>query len=196
MSPKSPTQFTAIREKSRAKILKAAVELFSKYGYLEVSVSRIAEKAGVAKGLLYNYFHSKEAVLKAIVDLMMSDMQVFMESVAGEERPKVKIERMIRLSFRMFREKAAFYKNIMSIITQSGVPSKIKKPLNDFLAEAVAELEETFRLEGVENPRIEALKLGAILDGVAWHYLFVFGESYPLDNMENELVKRYTGTVK
>ena len=68
MSPRTHSQWEEIRGKSREKILNAAVSLFSSVGYFSTSVSKIAKKAGVSKGLLYNYFESKDDLLTAIVN--------------------------------------------------------------------------------------------------------------------------------
>ena len=47
-------------------ILDAAAELFERIGFREVSMSLLAERAGVAKGTLYLYFPTKEAVYLAL----------------------------------------------------------------------------------------------------------------------------------
>ena len=50
----------------RRLLLDAAVRLFAHRGYHACRVSDIAAEAGVAHGLLYHYFDSKEAVLEAV----------------------------------------------------------------------------------------------------------------------------------
>lgn len=41
-------------------ILRAAQELFARYGYAGTTMKMVAEKAGVASGLVFHYFDSKE----------------------------------------------------------------------------------------------------------------------------------------
>ena len=53
-------------EERRASILSAAVRVFARSGYHGARVGDIAEEAGVAHGLLYHYFHSKEEVLATV----------------------------------------------------------------------------------------------------------------------------------
>jgi len=50
----------------RTRILDAAVRVFAEHGYHGSRVADIAADAGVAHGLLYHYFASKEDVLKTI----------------------------------------------------------------------------------------------------------------------------------
>jgi AcrR family transcriptional regulator len=54
------------QEDKRRTILEAAVRVFARKGYHTCRVGDIAEEAGVAHGLLYHYFRSKDAVLEAI----------------------------------------------------------------------------------------------------------------------------------
>jgi AcrR family transcriptional regulator len=49
-------------------ILVAAEELFARGGVGDVTTSRIAERAGVSVGSLYQYFPSKEAILGELID--------------------------------------------------------------------------------------------------------------------------------
>lgn len=54
------------QEDKRALILHAAVRVFAQKGYHTCRVGDIAEEAGVAHGLLYHYFRSKEEVLDCV----------------------------------------------------------------------------------------------------------------------------------
>jgi AcrR family transcriptional regulator len=53
-------------EEKRRQILDAAVRTFAEKGYHATRVGDIAEEAGVAYGLVYHYFQSKEDVLETI----------------------------------------------------------------------------------------------------------------------------------
>ena len=48
------------------RILDAAVRVFAAHGYDASRVSDVAREAGVAYGLVYHYYESKEAVLEAV----------------------------------------------------------------------------------------------------------------------------------
>lgn len=54
------------QEEKRRLILEAAVRVFARKGYHTCRVGDIAEEAGVAHGLLYHYFDSKEALLETV----------------------------------------------------------------------------------------------------------------------------------
>ena len=69
MSPRTPTQFAEIRENKKKEILSAALDLFANEGYHQASIARIAKKANISKGLIYNYFNSKEELLKELIEI-------------------------------------------------------------------------------------------------------------------------------
>jgi TetR/AcrR family transcriptional regulator, fatty acid metabolism regulator protein len=63
MLPRVVSERTADR---RAELLEAAVRVFAAKGFHASRVGDIANEAGVAHGLLYHYFRSKEEVLETI----------------------------------------------------------------------------------------------------------------------------------
>jgi AcrR family transcriptional regulator len=81
---------TAI-EKRRV-ILDAAVRVFARQGFHTCRVSDIADEAGVAYGLVYHYFSSKEAILDTLFlerwDLMLAAIA---ETDASERTPREKL---------------------------------------------------------------------------------------------------------
>jgi AcrR family transcriptional regulator len=80
------------------RLVEAAIDLFQSRGYADVTVSDIAERAGVAKGSVYRHFRSKEAVFAAAIEAMVGDVASrFAQAVAalggpegaGRDRDKV-----------------------------------------------------------------------------------------------------------
>ena len=61
-------------EKTRAAILKAALEEFAHEGVTGARTDEIARRAGVNKALLYYYFKDKEALYGAVVDHVFSGL--------------------------------------------------------------------------------------------------------------------------
>ena len=61
------------RQRRLARILDAAEELFATHGFAKTTVDEIAAAAGVSKGLVYDHYVSKEALLGAIWDQLVED---------------------------------------------------------------------------------------------------------------------------
>jgi AcrR family transcriptional regulator len=72
----------------RSLILDAAVRVFAAKGYHTCRVGDIAEEAGIAHGLLYYYFSSKEEVLETVFRENWSQLlQAFARIEASAEPP-------------------------------------------------------------------------------------------------------------
>lgn len=191
MAPRSQEQFYDIRQASIQKIVTAAIKLFAKNGYLSVSVKDIAREAGISQGLMYNYFNSKEKLLTYIIDDLISGMSEMMKSAYSAGTPAERLRLMIQLPFQSFRERKEFWEMIMRILSQQAVSVKVKKQLQQLFQSTVMEMEVIFKALKVPQPKLEAYKLGAILDGIGWGCMFVFQDDYPLDEMEKKLLKDY-----
>lgn len=60
-------------ELKKEKIRKAALDLFCMYGTDKTSINEIAQKAGVAPASIYNYYGSKEGLMKDTVINLLED---------------------------------------------------------------------------------------------------------------------------
>jgi len=74
-------------EDKRRQLLDAAVRVFARKGFHASRVGDIAEEAGVAHGLLYHYFKSKDQVLEAVFHENWSVLLARIESVEEADEP-------------------------------------------------------------------------------------------------------------
>jgi TetR/AcrR family fatty acid metabolism transcriptional regulator len=74
----------ASKQDKRRLLLDAAVRVFARKGYHTCRVGDIAEEAGVAHGLLYHYFSSKEEVLETI---FRETWSLMLETIASVQEP-------------------------------------------------------------------------------------------------------------
>jgi len=70
---KRPTQARA-RATVEA-VLQGAAEVFAELGYAATTTNKIAERAGVSVGSLYQYFPSKDALLAGLVERHMAEVR-------------------------------------------------------------------------------------------------------------------------
>ena len=59
--------FQRRKEEKQARIYQAALELFGKYGVKNVKISEIAAKADVSPVTIYNYYGSKDGLLRQVI---------------------------------------------------------------------------------------------------------------------------------
>jgi len=74
-------------EERRRRILEAAVRVFARKGFHASRVGDIAEEAGVAHGLLYHYFDSKDELLETIFHDTWTELLAAMQDVEESGAP-------------------------------------------------------------------------------------------------------------
>lgn len=63
-------------------MIEVAVALFAERGYVAASMDELAERVGVSKPMIYEYFHSKEGVLIAAIRTARSELLTATERAA------------------------------------------------------------------------------------------------------------------
>lgn len=191
MSPKTNEQFAAMRRESQQKIEAAALQLFAQRGFHNTSILAIARAAGVSKGLLYNYYQSKEDLLNSLIghaiDEHTPQMEQLLESAAS---PFTKIKAIIEASLSMVQANRHYWKLLTTLALQADVMQQVQHNLQHskhVMMEAIIAL---FAQMGYAAPEQEARLFGASLDGLMLHYLSSDG-SYPLASMQHYLIQKY-----
>ena len=92
----------------RKRILEAAIRVFAEHGYHGARVGDIAEDAGVAHGLLYHYFASKDDVLRTIFLENWGALIVRFRAVEVSDEPAPeKLEGIAKILLRTWRNDPA-----------------------------------------------------------------------------------------
>lgn len=85
---------------TRQTLLKAAAEEFARQGYDPANINTISTKAGFAKGTIYNYFPSKQALLLALIDSIAQEHLEYMRSaILSVDAPTGRLERFFQAGF-------------------------------------------------------------------------------------------------
>ena len=110
---------TAATEKRRV-ILDAAVRVFARQGFHTCRVSDIADEAGVAYGLVYHYFSSKEQILDTLFlerwDVML---EAIAEADASERSPRDKLYAIAGFIIDSYRHDPELMKVIIVEVTRA-----------------------------------------------------------------------------
>jgi TetR/AcrR family transcriptional regulator, fatty acid metabolism regulator protein len=116
VATRSPAQ-----EERRRQILDAAVRAFAKKGYHASRVSDIAEEAGVAYGLVYHYFESKDAVLEAIFREMWGMMVDAINAVEQlGDPPREQLRKACAIVLRTWRDYPDVVRVLVREVARSG----------------------------------------------------------------------------
>jgi len=73
------------RGSKRQHLVEAAAAVFAEQGFTSTRVADIAERAGIGKGTVYEYFTSKEELLFAVFEWIDSRVSTRVEAVLAEE---------------------------------------------------------------------------------------------------------------
>ncbi|GBD88255.1 putative HTH-type transcriptional regulator YvdT [bacterium BMS3Abin03] len=188
--PRTKEQLQEIRKKTEKLILYSALELFAEKGFNGTTISDIAAKAGISKGLAYNYFSSKKDLLEAVCETLLIEMDKIFKPIEQIEDPYLKIEILINLIFTQIEKEEKFWRLYMDFSLHPGVKEIVNKITVDYLDTGFKLLEKIFRQIGIKNPANESKLFGAIIDGMSLHYIFN-KEHYPLKQMKRFLKKKY-----
>jgi AcrR family transcriptional regulator len=193
--PRSPEQFEEIREKSRRKIIAAALELFAHKGYDATSIDSIAKKAGISKGLIYNYFESKEKVLRAIFDDAMQVGDEILARYKGLKDPYEIMRRMTEDTFEFLRTKKQYCQLLTAISLQPGVMGDMEDFIDSAFQKNMKLITGLYKQIGDKDPYVSGLMVSAVLDGVSLGYCML-GDNYPLDKMEKRIIQDFCTAPK
>jgi TetR/AcrR family transcriptional regulator, fatty acid metabolism regulator protein len=102
------TDRSIAQQDKRKVILDAAIRVFAEHGYHGSRVGDIAEDAGVAHGLLYHYFASKDDVLRTIFVENWGELIGRFRAVASADEPATdKLEGIAKILLRTWRNDPA-----------------------------------------------------------------------------------------
>lgn len=87
-------------------ILKAAINIFAKKGFIEATVSEIAELADVSPGSIYHHFSTKKNLLSSLLERIWQKLADEMMDLADntELDPLEKIDKMVEDTVDIFAE--------------------------------------------------------------------------------------------
>jgi len=99
--PRHKTSDSAkVASQTRQKMLDSAAEAFARQGYNAANINRISQAAGFAKGTVYNYFPSKEALLLALIESVATDHIAFIATAVKEvNTPQERLLRFFSAGF-------------------------------------------------------------------------------------------------
>ena len=140
-------------------ILEAATKSFSTFGYKATTIEQVAKLAKVGKGTVYNFFDSKEQLLKEAVLLMIAEMKKETEnnldpSISFMEKVHLAILRILQ-----YREQHLLFAKLLEEEQQLQTPEVIGM-IRSINREIVSYIAEKLRL-AIEHGEIRPCNVKA-----------------------------------
>src|SRR4029078_10584150 len=130
-----PNRSNAQEEKRRL-LLDAAVRVFARKGYHASRVGDIAEEAGVAYGLLYHYFPSKEDLLLTVFRETWRALITTIKSVEEDgDPPREQLRKVAQILLRSWRRDPDLVRVLVLEVTRSQhLPGEMDEIAESFAA--------------------------------------------------------------
>jgi AcrR family transcriptional regulator len=124
----------------RQAILDAAVKVFARQGFHACRVSDIADEAGVAYGLLYHYFPSKDEVLNT---LFLERWGIMLEMIRAVDAERIPVREKLGAIASFIVESYRHDPDLMKVIIV-----EVTRAANSFGQTHLGQIREAYRLIG------------------------------------------------
>lgn len=191
MCPRTKDKLEQIRESKKELILHVSLELFATRGIHSTSMDEIAKTAGISKGLIYNYFNSKDDLIKEILFSVLKNLEMLFDPNKDGVLETDEFEYLIVEVVNMVKSNPKFWRLYFTLM--------IKPEAQYILSEGHAreqfsfmmdEMKEYLENKGFENPTGEVMLLHALFDGVIMNYS-INPDQYPIDEVAKIVINRY-----
>jgi TetR/AcrR family transcriptional regulator, fatty acid metabolism regulator protein len=178
----------------RRMILDAAVRVFARQGFNGCRVSDIADEAGVAYGLVYHYFRSKDEVLDT---LFLERWNILLEAIRETDRqeipPREKLQQIASFIVDSYRHDPELMKVIIVEVTRAANSfgqthlAKIREAY-ELIAEIVAKAQDEGAFKDTITPQFAAMAFYGAIEQVLTGWIF---ELLPQGDAEFEQAKDF-----
>jgi AcrR family transcriptional regulator len=191
--PKTQQQYEKLRNDKRNYIKEIALRLFAEKGYNVTSINQIAKEANMSQGLMYNYFQSKEDLLKFIVNSLAEEFSNYINPNKDNIVTEEEALNYIDIIFDMLKNKREYFKHYFQLAFQPEVMNALSDP-GIFDEDIVIQqhLLLDFLVSKCRNMDTEILRLNILSIAKGFSLIYVYHpEKYPY-----ELLDKYKDYIK
>ncbi len=170
----------------REKILSAAEKAFEVGGYTQTTIDAVAAEAGIAKGSIYNYFHSKRDLFIGVFTRTMDIQRNQTEQLLQQQLSAS--DKMLAILNDWYSQ-MSYYKQIGRLFLEfwataarddregeiSTTTMRVYDNWRNVLVPIIVEGMESGEFRGDFDPEIAATLIMSIADGVIIHAILDFG---------------------
>jgi AcrR family transcriptional regulator len=171
-------------------ILKATVQVLLRAGKERLTTTRVAARAGVSVGTLYQYFPNKSALLRAALQRHMDEVGAALESVCREQSGSslekmatALVTRFLEAKMKDAKASIALY-SVSSDIDGARISREMSLKANRFIVAMLA----TAQNELTTDPQLVASMLQATMAGVSRRLLESASPESEYERLRDELV--------
>src|SRR4051794_21062897 len=178
-------------DERRRRLLALGADLFTRFAYDELSMSRIAREAGISKALLYHYFPSKEAYFVATLEEKAAELT---QRTAPDESlpPLEQLSGSLAAYLEWVEENAGSYEKM---IRSASVP-EVRALLDRVRQDTAQRIVDGVRGDNPETPVLRAAVAGWLwfMDGACLDWI-EHGQDMDRDTLHGLLVATLVGAT-
>ncbi|MGF1431804.1 TetR/AcrR family transcriptional regulator [Kitasatospora sp. LaBMicrA B282] len=189
MAPRGESVNEEMRLRSRRRLMRATVELVDQHGYAATTLADIAERAGLARGLVSYYFDGKRLLMQAATHrLMHLELAAALAEQSADASPQARLAAVIDAVLQLALDHPRVMRSHLALILDPDVGDFVQDPEQQQLG---AILREVLADWGAEEPIAEHAVLRSALMG-ACIGLLLPGAQTPLPPIRADLFARYS----
>lgn len=201
MPPRTTPRKAPRQERSRLTveaILDAAARVFERHGYAAGTTNRIAERAGVSIGSLYQYFPNKDAILVALVEQHLDEGTaaagpVLRALVADPPPLEEGMRRLVEAMVALHRERPRLHRVLFE---EAPRPPALRRRLDRLTATARGAVAAYLRtLDVGRDPELAARLVVQVIETVT-HELVLRPDGVPVEAYVDEAVALLAGYLR
>lgn len=187
MCPRTSQQFETIRQEKTKLILDTALELFAEKGFHQTSISDITRKAGISKGLLYNYFGSKDEVLRSIIQTGYDSAYSNLDLNGDHTMAQEEFVHFLRITFSSVRENPKFWKLYSALVMQPGIQDLMMTEYSGKAQDIQKLLLDFIKISGSIAPENDLIAISSLIKG-AHLILITAPDFFPTGQFEETII--------
>lgn len=187
MSPRTSSQYEVIRQEKRKVILETALELFAEYGFHATSISTIAKKAAISKGLVYNYFESKNDVLEEIIDQGFHQVHDLLDPNKNGVLTDEEFISFLEKSLSMVQNNQRYWKLYFALMLQPVVSENLSEKYASAGEPMFRMMYEFIASKGSSDPEGDLMIISAMLEGT-FLYAIAAPDIFPINQMKEKVI--------
>jgi TetR/AcrR family transcriptional regulator len=192
--------FSKLPSEKQDRVLDAAIEEFSRWGYEKASINRMVGRLGIAKGSIFQYFGSKKNLYFHIFEYAVGLVRRSLKGVKAETEGEdffIRLSKSLRAGVYFIQRYPRIYQIYLKMLFQEDFPFRadllrtIRIFSMDYLRPIVEEGMKKGELRHSLDPEVAAFFLDAMLDRFLQAYCIAYMDSgLGLFQANEEVVER------
>ena len=158
-----------MKESKREKIIDVAIRIIDQKGFSALSMKKVGELVGITEPAVYRYFKSKENLINAIFEKIISIHQFIIEKYKKGENELSKIEDILLSQLKYYEQNREITSVIFSLDAFSFSPTikknitRIMKERERLMISLIKKAQEKGEIKNIDPSHIAKMVAGAIM---------------------------------